>query len=121
MKKDIKNKEDIKQWIDIFYKKLLDDPTTKAIFEPLDLELHLPKIVSFWSFVLLDEEGYTTNVFQQHVHLNLQEEHFRTWIKHFTDTTHELFEGEKTNLAIQRARLLATTFYQKLHGVYLIF
>jgi hemoglobin len=121
MKKDISSREDISLWMSGFYDRLLGDSITAGFFGNIDIVHHLPKIVDFWCFVLLDEEGYTTNVFQKHAHLNLEEIHFRTWIQHFTETTDSMFQGTKADLAKQRAKLLASTFYHKLSGVYLIF
>lgn len=120
-KRDIQNREDIAQWMNAFYTKLMTDDITRPKFLHLNLEAHLPKIVQFWAFVLLDEEGYTTNVFNQHTHLNLEEIHFRRWIDYFVTTTDEMFEGQKATLAKQRAKLLASTFWQKISGVYVIF
>lgn len=121
MKSDIQTREDIARWMTQFYDRLIADEVTKGFFTHINLNDHLPHIVQFWCFVLLDEEGYTTNVFQKHAHLSLEEIHFRHWIRHFTETTDDLFSGEKAQLAKQRAKLLASTFYQKLSGVYLVF
>lgn len=118
---DIQSRQDIEKWMSAFYTKLMADEITKPKFLHLDLHAHLPKIINFWAFVLLDEEGYTTNVFNQHTHLDLEEIHFRKWIEHFVSTTDELFDGPKATLAKQRAKLLASTFWQKMSGVYLIF
>lgn len=118
MKKDITTEADIALWMNTFYEKLLKDEVTAPVFAHLDLPAHMPKLVHFWAFVLLDKEGYKTNVFEKHIHLNLQKEHFDIWLKYFRATTDELFEGEKAEIAKQRVGMLATTFYHKLHGVY---
>lgn len=111
--KDIETREEIRVLVDRFYEKLLADPQVKHIFEPLDLEEHLPRVVHFWSFVLLDEEGYRTNVFEKHLPLKLKSEFFDTWLKHFTDSVDELYSGEKADLAKQRATVLVFTFKNK--------
>jgi hemoglobin len=121
MKQDITSREDIHRWMTQFYDCLIADEVTRGFFTHINLEHHLPHIVQFWSFVLLDEEGYTTNVFNKHAALDLEEIHFRHWIQHFMATTDDLFEGEKAQLAKQRAKLLASTFYHKISGIYLIF
>jgi hemoglobin len=118
MKKDISTEADIELWMNTFYEKLLKDEITAPVFANLDLPAHMPKLVHFWAFVLLDKEGYKTNVFEKHIHLNLQKIHFDTWLKHFIATTDEMFEGEKAETAKQRVTMLAITFYHKLHGVY---
>jgi hemoglobin len=121
MKQDIYSRDQIETWMRTFYQSLLADDKLSHFFQHIVLEHHLPAIVNFWCFVLLDEEGYTTNVFQKHVHLDLKEEDFRNWLGHFIRVTDEQFEGPKADLAKQRARLLASTFYHKLSGLYIIF
>ncbi len=118
MKTDILSEDNIAYWLDQFYGKLLLDPVTAPKFEGLDLEAHMPRIVSFWAFVLLEKEGYRTNVFEKHMHLNLEKIHFEHWLKHFIETTDQLFEGPNAEIAKQRAKLLATTFLHKLNGDY---
>jgi hemoglobin len=116
--KDIETEEDISFWLHKFYEKLLADPVTAPKFEDLDLAAHMPKLVQFWAFVLLDKPGYTTNVFERHSHLNLEKEHFDVWLQHFRETTEQLFAGEKAEMAKQRVTLLATTFMHKISGEY---
>lgn len=119
--KDIETEEDIVAWIDAFYHKLTAHPDTMHFFQQLDLSHHLPKIVDFWCFVLLNKDGYTTNVFEKHIHLKLEETHFRVWLDLFKETTDGMFNGPKADLAKQRASLIASTFYHKMHGIYLVF
>lgn len=113
MKHDIKDKSDVVLLIDTFYDKLLQVDGMKEVFEGLDFEAHKPRIVHFWSFVLLDEEGYTTNVFDKHLHLPIKVHQFQQWLQTFVATVNELFEGEKAQMAIQRATVLSYTFETK--------
>ena len=83
------------------------------VFEGIDMEKHLPKIVHFWSFVLLDAEGYKTNVFEQHLRLPIRSPQFDKWLLTFTSTVDELFQGETAELAKLRATSLAYTFKTK--------
>jgi hemoglobin len=121
MKPDILTEADISYWLDQFYGKLLKDPITAPKFEDIDLPEHMPKLVAFWAFVLLEKEGYRTNVFEKHMHLGLEKIHFERWLHHFFQTTDELFEGANANTAKQRVKLLATTFLHKLTGEYHMF
>ncbi|MFM6983834.1 MAG: group III truncated hemoglobin [Chitinophagaceae bacterium] len=116
--KDIETEEDINKWMHAFYEKLLADEVTAPKFVGLDLEAHMPKLVQFWAFVLLDKPGYSTNVFDKHIHLHLEKEHFEVWLKYFRATTDEMFEGERAEIAKQRVLLIATTFMHKLSGEY---
>jgi hemoglobin len=110
---DIKTKTDIELIINTFYEKLLQNPEMKVVFEGIDFKNHVPQIVHFWSFVLLDEEGYKTNVFEKHLHLPIKLPQFDIWLDTFTKTVDELFTGEKAELAKQRATVLTFTFKSK--------
>ena len=68
MKKTIDNKSDIEFLVNSFYKRVLSDELLGPQFSGIDFEHHVPRIIAFWSMVLLDEPGYTTNVFDKHVH-----------------------------------------------------
>lgn len=110
---DIQTKSDIEQLINFFYTRLLEIDEMKPVFAGIDLPKHIPHIVHFWSFVLLDEEGYKTNVFEKHLHLPIKTEYFDIWLRVFTHAVDELFAGEKADLAKQRATSLAYTFKAK--------
>jgi hemoglobin len=111
---DISSKTDIEKWVRTFYKELLSNEEMQIVFEGLDFEKHIPHIVQFWALVLLDEEGYSTNVFDKHIHLPIKEHHFEIWLQAFEKVSRQLFIGEKVELAIQRANLIAYTFKNKL-------
>lgn len=111
--KDIETREDIEKLIRHFYSRLLQIDEMKPPFEGLDFEKHIPNIVHFWSFVLLDEAGYRTNVFEKHLHLPIQASMFDTWLHTWILTVDDFFKGEKAELAKQRATVLAHTFKSK--------
>lgn len=111
--KDIENREDIQLLVKNFYENLLRFPEMQPVFSGLNFEEHLPRIVAFWSMVLLDEEGYTTNVFDKHLHLPITLPLFDLWLSTFITTVDGLFLGERAELAKQRARLLTHTFKSK--------
>ncbi|MCE3228495.1 MAG: hypothetical protein K0S32_3046 [Bacteroidetes bacterium] len=110
---DIANRKDIELLIREFYSKLLTIEEMKPPFEGLDFEKHIPHIVSFWAFVLLDEEGYKTNVFEKHISLPIKPHMFDIWLNTWLDTVNALYRGEKAELAKQRASVLAFTFKSK--------
>lgn len=111
--KDISSRADIELLINTFYSNLLKINEMKPPFEGLDFEKHVPNIVSFWCFVLLDEEGYKTNVFDKHLHLPIKLHMFDTWLNTFVFTVDALFNGEKAEMAKQRATSLTYTFKSK--------
>lgn len=110
---DITTKPDIEFLIRTFYNNLLKIEDMRPPFEGLDFEAHIPAIVSFWAFVLLDEPGYKTNVFEKHLHLSIQTHQFDIWLQTFNSTVDTLFKGEKADLAKQRATVLSHTFKSK--------
>lgn len=111
--RDIETTADIETMMRTFYARLLELEDMQRVFKGIDLEQHLPNIVHFWSFVLLDAEGYKTNVFDKHRPLPIEAPQFDTWLRIFTDTVKDLFTGPKADLAIQRATVLAYTFKSK--------
>ncbi len=114
MRHDLTNREDIQTLVDLFYDAVLNDQVLAPYFSKIDFTHHKPRMVHFWSFVLLDEPGYTTNIFDMHAHLPLTAEAMRRWTDLFEKTAHENFGGEKTEQAILRAKTIAWTFTEKL-------
>ena len=114
LKTDISNSADVELLVKTFYANLLLNEEIKPLFANVDFEKHLPHMIAFWEFVLLDKEGYTTNVFDKHVNLPLKEEHFAIWLETFEKTVHHLFEGEKAEMAILRAQTIAYSFQAKM-------
>jgi hemoglobin len=117
--RDIQTTDDITHLIRNFYADLLKVDEIAPIFDHLDFERHIPHIVHFWSFVLLDAEGYKTNVFEKHLDLPIKAHQFDIWLQIFNATVDSLYKGEKAELAKQRATVLAFTFkskWEKLKG-----
>ena len=114
MKEDISNSSDVAVLVKTFYANLLLNEEVRPIFAHVNFETHMPHMIAFWEFVLLDKEGYTTNIFDKHVNLPLNAEHFAIWIKTFENTVHDLFLGETANMAIQRAQTIAFSFESKM-------
>jgi hemoglobin len=115
--RDIETSEDITLLIREFYSRLLTLEEFKPIFAQVDFEKHVPHIVHFWSFVLLDTEGYKTNVFEKHLPLPIKPHQFDIWLELFTASVDTVFKGEKADLAKQRATVLAFTFKNKWQAI----
>ncbi len=112
--KDIETKADVEKLITLFYSKVVQDASLYPFFANIDLEKHLPHMIHFWCFALLDEAGYTTNVVEKHLQMPLKAIHFSTWLQHFNQTVDTLFIGEKAEAAKQRLTLLCGPFKVKL-------
>jgi hemoglobin len=122
-KKDIANRQDIQVLIDSFYTKVRQDHVIGYIFNEIarvDWPHHLPIMYDFWEGVLFQKGGYAGNPMIIHKQLHQQspltKEHFDQWLKLFLETIGEHFEGEKAELARQRAISIATTIRIKISG-----
>jgi hemoglobin len=111
---DIETKKDIALLVDTFYNDVLRDDLLAPFFKSMDFDLHKPKMIQFWSFVLLDEAGYTTDVTKKHMHMKLSKEHFDRWLKLFNASLDQLFIGERAEAARQRAALINWTIQSKM-------
>jgi hemoglobin len=120
-KKDIEDRKDVQTLIDAFYGKVRTDDTIGYIFTDVarvDWEHHLPVMYDFWESVLFQKPGYSGNPMEVHRLLNqrepLKKEHFERWKKLFLETVGEHFEGEKAELARQRAVSISTMIQIKI-------
>lgn len=111
---DISTEQHVDFLVRTFYNRVLKDDLLAPHFAHINFEEHMPRMVAFWSFILLDKAGYTGNVFEKHMNLPISERHFDRWVLHFTGVVHDFFEGEKAELARQRAEVLKFTFQSKM-------
>jgi hemoglobin len=126
MKKEIVNKMDVQWLVDRFYDKIKTDKVVGYIFTDVmkvNWEKHLPVMYAFWENTLFYTGGYEGNAMKKHININrvtpLQKKHFNRWLQLFNDTVDEYFEGEKAELAKQRAYSIATIMQLKIAGEHL--
>lgn len=122
MKKDIGTREELETFLWAFYKKAFADELIGRFFTkvvPLDLDIHVPIIANFWESVVFNKPNYRKNVMEVHQHIHhlskIKKEHLDRWVKLFTSTLDENFEGSKTELMKQRAKSIATLMDIKLN------
>jgi len=115
--RDLETKNDIELLINAFYSKLLQIDEMKIVFAGIDFPSHVPHIVHFWSFVLFDEPGYKTNVFEKHVNLPIKIHQFDMWLEVFINAVDDLYKGKKAERAKQHATVLAHTFKSKWQNI----
>ena len=77
---DIAAHQDVEKLVDTFYSDVVNDALLAPFFSEIDFEHHKPRMVHFWSFVLLDEPGYNTNIFDKHVKMALTKEALHQWV-----------------------------------------
>ena len=121
MKRDIETRDDIELLVRNFYEKVKKDPVIGYIFNDLarvNWEKHLPVMFDFWENTLFYTGTYAGNPMKSHQRLHqlftLTPEHFAQWLHLFTATIDELFEGEKAELARQRAISISTVMQIKI-------
>ncbi len=114
MKREIKTEIDVEELVKNFYDKILKDEILSVFFENTNWEAHLPRMIQFWNFQLLNKPGFTGNVFNSHMNRNIKSEHFTRWLELFSTTINEHFIGEKAELAKQKAKELGMIFSYKL-------
>jgi len=115
MKKDIENREELEDFLWSFYRKAFADELIGRFFTEvvqLDLDTHIPVIANFWESVAFNKPSYRKNVMEVHRHIHhlseIKKEHLDHWVKLFTETLDENFQGSRTELMKQRARSIAT-------------
>jgi hemoglobin len=121
MKKDITTRSDIELLVTSFYDKVINDEVIGHIFTKLiqvNWEKHLPVMFDFWENTLFFTGSYTGNPLNTHRKLHkifpLQRIYFERWLELFNSTINEYFEGEKAELARQRAKSIATVMRIKI-------
>ena len=119
---DLKNREDIKIIVEAFYTKAMTDETIGYIFTDvakLNLEKHIPTICDFWATILFQNMVYRGSVVHKHIELhklsNLEPIHFETWLGIWEETVKSLYEGEKAEEMIHRAKLMAEMMIHKIN------
>lgn len=110
-KPDLDNPAAIHRMVQLFYARLLDDPTMQPIFMEvagIHLAEHLPRIEAYWCKMLLGQCTYSRNMVRQHEKVDdampLEDSHFRLWQLHFEHTLDAHFSGPYTDKARHIAR-----------------
>lgn len=121
MKEDVTTLDDIKLMVDTFYGRVRKDELLGPVFEERiqdNWPRHLDIMYRFWQTVLLNDEAtYRGSPFVKHATLPIEGEHFEQWLKLFTETVNELFEGPVAEEAIWRGNRMAEMFQYKLEAV----
>ena len=119
--RDIENKEDLLLLVTDFYDKLLSDPAISYIFTDvvkITLDEHLPILVNFWSQSILGTGGYTNNLTQIHLDIDIKshltKELFEIWLYHFETAIDEHFSGLNCERMKNQAHNLSTIMQIKI-------
>lgn len=111
MKPDLDSSEQIAQFLQKFYAKLLNDPVLAPIFldvADIDIRVHLEHIQAYWEKLLLGADNYQRHTMNIHRTLHekqtLTEEEFDRWLGFYVQTVDENFSG----LQAEKAKKIAT-------------
>ena len=117
----LESREDIEFLVNSFYKKVAKDETIGFFFTDVakvNWDHHLPKMYSFWESLLFGKASYKGNPMAMHFPVNekaaIEKPHFAHWIKLWTETVAENFEGETAEAAIYKASNIANLMAYKM-------
>ena len=106
-KREMQSEEDIQELVYAFYGKIRQNELLSPIFNSIipvdDWDIHLSKMIRFWSTMLLYTRSYSGDPMSKHFALPIGEEHFLIWLKLFHETVDELFTGKIAEDAKLRA------------------
>jgi hemoglobin len=112
---DIQTEADIELLVQTFYRDMEADPVIGRFFAGLDWQMHLPKIVRFWSSVVFQTGEYRGRPFDPHARmLGLDRAHFAHWVARLHQTVDALFAGPRAELIKARGEQIAGVFQVKL-------
>lgn len=113
-KHDIANRDDIILLVNTFYDKIKKDDVIGHFFTDVakvDWNKHLPIMYNFWENILFYTGNYSGNPMQAHKKVHnlspMNQKDFNHWVKVFTKTVDELFEGKKAEEIKERATNIA--------------
>jgi len=122
MKKEILNRDDVFNLVDVFYTKVRANELLGPIFENhiSDWPKHLERLADFWETNLFFIRKFKGNPLLKHQIVDaaaaytIDEQHFGIWLNLWFETIDQLFYGEKAEIAKNRARSMGTFFHLNL-------
>ncbi len=117
MKKDIESLKDIEFLVDRFYAIVKEDPLLGPVFYSKlsgRWEMHHRKLYRFWHTVLLRRPDYFGNPVPLHFSLNINENHFASWMEIWIKTVDDHFEGKIAERAKYRAKTMSASFISRI-------
>lgn len=125
LKHDLDSREQIERFVARFYDILLKDPKLAPIFldvAAVDLSVHLPHIVDYWSKLLLGESGYRRHTMNIHRRLHgrqaLEPADFERWLRYFREAVDSGWEGPGAERAKRVAEAIAGNMQRSLRATH---
>lgn len=121
-KRDIENRADVKLLIHTFYDKIRIHEVLGPIFNGIikDWDAHLILLTDFWETQLFLKRKYHGNPVTAHQEVETKtngtvtSEHFGLWLNTWFETIDELFEGDVSYIAKNRAQKMSTMLFMKM-------
>ncbi len=122
MKNDIQNRKDLVFLVHNFYKKIRANKELGPIFNAIisDWEHHLEHITDFWESQLFRKNIYKGNPLETHISVDkkmnnsITNDLFGLWLQLWIQTLDEYFQGDKANLAKNRARNISSYLFMEI-------
>lgn len=103
--------ESIRLLVDTFYDAVQKDEVLGPVFENAlqgRWSTHMPRMVDFWSRILLSTGNFQGNVYGKHMALTgIEKEHFVRWLSLFKITVTHLYGDDATTKILQTADRIA--------------
>ena len=123
MKNDIQNREDVFLLVSSFYTKVRANKEIGHFFNETieDWPAHLEKLTDFWETNLFMVSKFRGNPMRAHKQVDqsfdhsVEQRHFGEWLNMWFQTIDELFEGERANIAKNRARNMAGNIFLNMY------
>ncbi|MEG9327163.1 group III truncated hemoglobin [Salinimicrobium catena] len=123
MKTDIMNREDVFLLVSSFYSKVRANPEISHFFNETieDWPSHLEKLTDFWETNLFMVSKFRGNPMRAHKEVDnrfnnsIEQKHFGVWLNMWFETIDELFEGDRANIAKNRARNMAGNLFMNMY------
>lgn len=113
MKFDAITEEALSKLVYSFYDDVRQDPVIGPVFERVlhdKWDTHLPRMVDFWSTMLLGTRRFGGNVYGKHMALDgITSDHFTQWLALFGRTTTRLFEPAPAATILDTADRIAAS------------
>lgn len=123
MKEDIQDRADVFTLVSTFYNKVRENKEIGPFFNQTitDWPEHLEKLTDFWETNLFLVSKFRGNPMKAHKDVDdtfnhsLEQRHFGEWLNMWYETVDDLFEGERANIAKNRARNIAANLFMHIY------
>jgi hemoglobin len=117
VRRDIRD-EDLHETLTAFYAIIAVDGPLVRYFETVDMSVHMPRIVAFWSTLLFRTKNYSGNAFRPHMEMpELTGDKFAFWVATLESVVDARFAGPTASQMKELAHRIAYSMQLRL-GIY---